>query len=109
MSPGVKIYVKEPLEVETVFSPAKTNLVKAMSQWNKKKPPSWFLFDLYQWQFCWPGSSGGGEQQRGGEAQYTLEAQGLFRISPGQNVPHAEKGFTNKENIPICNRETPQK
>ena len=32
MSPGVKIYVKEPLEVETVFSPAKTNLVKAMSQ-----------------------------------------------------------------------------
>ena len=38
MSLGVKIYVKEPLEVKTVFSPAKTNLVKAMSQWNKKKP-----------------------------------------------------------------------
>ena len=25
MSPGVKIYVKEPLEVKTVFSPAKSH------------------------------------------------------------------------------------
>ena len=75
MSLGVKIYIKEPLEVKTVFSPAKTNLVKAMPQWNKKKTailvsfrPQISISDNFADRVV-AGNAAGGEPQRGGEAQ----------------------------------------